>query len=92
MLRENSVLVFRNLDGGVSKRCFGVSKRCFGVSKTVFRNSVSNWMVVFRNMDGDEWVFRVVFRNSVSKWMVVFRCFETVFPRGWWCFGMDGDE
>ena len=82
------------MDGSVSKhgwQCFGVSggvsRKCFEVdgSVSVFRNSVSKWMAVFRNgwqcfgVSGgvSRKCFEVdgsvsVFPNGVSKWMAVF--------------------
>ena len=106
---RNGISVFRKqcfeMDGSVSKhgwQCFGVSggvsRKCFEVdgSVSVFRNSVSKWMAVFRNgwqcfgVSGgvSRKCFEVdgsvsVFPESISKWMAVFR-------NGWQCFGVSG--
>ena len=71
--------VFRNgwwcfgVSSGVSEKCFEVDG---GVS--VFRNSVSKWMVVFRN---GWWCFGIsgksVSEIAKSGWWC-----------GWWCFGI----
>ena len=88
---RNGISVFRKqcfeMDGSVSKhgwQCFGVSggvsRKCFEVdgSVSVFPESISKWMAVFRN----GWQCFGVSGKSVS------RIVKSGWQCGWQCFGV----